>query len=284
MNRAAAVYDYASGKSVNVARVLRALGEEALATGFVGRGERGDALLADLDRAGIRHDFVRVAPPARQCVTVIDRAAGTATELVEESQPVYDGDWAELLRRLGGMVPAATGCVFSGSLPPGAPEDFYAQALRLFAGRRVPRIVDARKGPLREALKEPAFVAKLNREELGETVGGALDSDESLLRAAVAVMPERGVLVVTLGSQGAAVLFGRAWRVRAPVVAARSAVGSGDAFAAGMMVGLLRGQEPRDAAALGAACGAANAMTDLAGHLSRADVENLLPRVKVEPF
>src|SRR5688500_2321718 len=118
VNRAAAVYDYASGKSVNVARVLRALGEEVLATGFVGRGERGDALLADLDRAGIRDDFVRVAPPARQCVTVIDRAAGTATELVEESQPVYDGDWAELLRRLGGMVPAATGCVFSGSLPP----------------------------------------------------------------------------------------------------------------------------------------------------------------------
>jgi tagatose 6-phosphate kinase len=285
VNRAAAVYDYASGKSVNVARVLRTLGEEPLVTGFLGRGERGDALLADLDRAGIRHDFVRVRPPARQCITIIDRAAGTATELVEESQPVDAGDWAELLEKLGGRARAAAACVFSGSLPPGGPEDFYARALRLSAGRHIPRMLDARKGPLRAALKEPAFVVKLNRDELAETVGRALDSDESLLRAMAAATPEHGIVVVTSGSRGAAVLFeGRGWRVMPPTVDARSAVGSGDAFAAGMTVGLLRGQEPHQAAALGAACGAANAMTDLAGHLSAKDVNDLLPKVRVEPL
>lgn len=285
VNRAAAVYDYASGKSVNVARVLRTLGEEALATGFVGRGERGDALLANLDRAGIRHDFVRVEPSARQCITVIDRSSGTATELVEESQPVDARHWVELIEKLGGLTRAASACVFSGSLPPGGPEDLYARALRLSAGRRIPRIVDARKGPLRAALKEPAFVVKLNRDELAETVGGALDSDESLLRAMAAATPEHGVVVVTSGSRGAAVLSGgRAWWVRPPAVVARSAVGSGDAFAAGMTVGLLRGQEPHQAAALGAACGAANAMTDLAGHLSAKDVNELLAQVRMEPL
>ena len=128
-------------------------------------------------------------------------------------------------------------------------------------------------------------MVKLNRDELAETVGGTLDSNESLRRAMAATMPEHGMVVVTSGSRGATVLFeGRAWRVMPPTVDARSAVGSGDAFAAGMTVGLLRGQEPPQAAALGAACGAANAMTDLAGHLSAKDVNELLPQVRVEPL
>ena len=284
VNRAAAVYDYASGKSINVARVLRALGEDVVATGFVGRGERGDALLADLDRAGIRHEFVRVDPPARQCVTVIDRAAGTATELVEESQPVSEDAWGELEQKFAALTPRATGCVLSGSLPPRSAEDFYARCLRRLGGR-VPVIVDTRAGPLRAALNEGGFVAKLNRDELAETVGFPLDSDQRLREAMRSVTPENGSVVVTSGSEGAVVSDGRrAWRVRPPRVEATSAVGSGDAFSAGMMIGLLRGKSLQDACALGAACGAANAMTDLAGHLSQTDVEALLPRVRVEPF
>src|SRR5258708_3397627 len=51
VNRAREVHDYASGKSVNVARVVHTLGEPLLATGFVGGG-RGEALLRDLDASG----------------------------------------------------------------------------------------------------------------------------------------------------------------------------------------------------------------------------------------
>jgi tagatose 6-phosphate kinase len=284
VNRAAAVHDYASGKSINVARALKTLGEDVVATGFVGRGERGDALLADLDRAGVRNDFVRVAPPARQCVTVIDRAAATATELVEESQAVSPENWGALAQKFGELVPVARGFVLSGSLPPGAPDHFYAACLRRI-GCGAPVILDARRGPLRQALKEPGFIAKLNRDELAETVGSPVDNDKDLHRAVHEITPREGAAVVTAGARGVVAFDGeRFWRVGPPRVEAKSAVGSGDAFAAGMMTGLLRGKPLQDACALGAACGAANAMTDLAGHLSPADVETLLPRVRVEPF
>ena len=284
VNRAAAVYDYASGKSINVARVLHALGEEVVATGFVGRGERGDALLADLDRAGIGHDFVRVAAPARQCITVIDRGAGTATELVEESRPVAAGEWDELMGRLARLAPDGRGWVMSGSLPPGADDTFYANCLALVA-KPVPVVLDTRRGPLRAALGTPGLIVKLNRDELRETVDSALDSDEELREAVRSVAPSGGDVVVTAGP-GVVVAFDgrRFWRVSPPRVDARSAVGSGDGFAAGMTVGLLRGRPLPDACALGAACGAANAMTDLAGFLSPADVERLLPQVRIEPF
>ena len=287
VNRAASVHDYASGKSVNVARVLRTLGQDVVATGFVGAGARGDALLADLDRAGVHHNFVRVAAPARQCVTVIDRAAGTATELVEESGAVTADDCAELARRLAALAPAAKGWVMSGSLPPGAPESFYAACLD-FVGTGHPAVLDARRGPLREAIRTPAlppFVVKLNRDELAETVGRPVESDDLLQRAAREIAPHDGGVVVTAGAGDVIVFYGDIfWRVLTPSVDARSAVGSGDAFAAGMIVGLLRGDSLPRACVLGAACGAANAMTDLAGFVLAADVEALLPRVRVGRF
>lgn len=284
VNRAVAVHDYASGKSINVARVLHALGEEVLATGFVGSGPRGDELLADLKSAGIRHDFVRAATPARQCVTLIDRAGGTATELVEESQPVPEDDWPELIEKLMKIMPAAGAAVLSGSLPPEAWEGFYGASRRLL-GRRVPVVIDARNEPLRAALQEGDFIAKLNREELGQTVGAPVDTDDAVRRAASCVLPAGGAAVITLGPSGAlAINESAAWRIHAPKVPARSAVGSGDAFAAGLIAGLVRGDSFPDACGFGAACGAANAMTDLAGHLLLEDVESIRARVRLEPL
>jgi tagatose 6-phosphate kinase len=55
-----------------------------------------------------------------------------------------------------------------------------------------------------------------------------------------------------------------------------SPIGSGDATAAGIMAGLADGMDVPTACKLGVACGAANAMTPLAGHVERADVERLV--------
>src|SRR6476646_3886661 len=118
VNRAVEVYEYASGKSVNVARVAHQLGEPVLAAGFLG-GDRGKFLRAELDRDGIRHQFVDVPQQTRLCTTVVDRAAGTATELVEESTAVPVEHWDALRAVVRMTGPAAAFWVLSGSLPPG---------------------------------------------------------------------------------------------------------------------------------------------------------------------
>src|SRR5689334_17576920 len=87
VNRASEVLETASGKSINVARTLHTLGHDVLAIGFLG-GPSGQLVRGDLDRAGIGHDFIEVTPKTRTCTTVIDRAAGTVTELVEETRAV----------------------------------------------------------------------------------------------------------------------------------------------------------------------------------------------------
>jgi tagatose 6-phosphate kinase len=282
VNRAIDVADYASGKSINVARVLHTLGYKPMATGFVG-GARGEMLCADLDSAGIDHHFTLIEKETRQCITVIDRDAGTATELVEESSPVPESAWNALDQKLRLLLPKSPLWIFSGTLPPGAPQDFYARWLPLAKECGAMVVIDARGEPLKLALKHGNAVYKLNRDEFAETLGADLSDDARLIDAIRNNTPSGGKLIITGGKAGAIGSDGaNLWRVISPSVKAISAVGSGDAFAAGLGIALSAGESMDSALALAAACGAANAMTALAGHLRPDDVTTLREQAMVE--
>src|SRR5687767_6018252 len=128
VNRATSVLETASGKSLNVARVLRAMNIPLVATGFLG-GDTGALIREDLSRSGIAHDFVDVEPKTRTCTTVIDKSSAAATELIEESKTVDASAFARLEETLRALLPAAQLLVMSGTLTPGAPQDFYARCV-----------------------------------------------------------------------------------------------------------------------------------------------------------
>ena len=282
VNRAKSVSDYASGKSVNAARVIHTLGGEVLATGFAGRS-RGDALLADLTHAGLWHDFVKVSPETRQCITLIDKATGQATEIVEESQPVGAAAWDALSTKLQTLLPQSQIWVFSGTLAPHASKDFYARWLPLAASQNIRAIVDVVGEPLRLAMQHSNAILKMNREELGLTIGKDISSDSALFAALREHTPANGALVVTMGADGAiASESGRIYRGKSPKIEAVSAVGSGDAFAGGFALALHRGEPMADVLKLAIACGSANTMTDRAGHLRVSDVDALLGQIQIE--
>ncbi|MGB7157428.1 MAG: 1-phosphofructokinase family hexose kinase [Tepidisphaeraceae bacterium] len=282
VNRATSVTQTASGKSINVTRVAHTLGEEVIATGFVG-GDAAAFIRRDLDADGIRHDFVDVEPTTRTCITVIDESAGTATELIEESKTVEPGAWQRLSDRLDAHLRTADVLVLSGTLPPGAPQDFYGHCVRRASLHGVRTIVDATGEPLRHALAAKPFIAKPNRAELGKTLDVDTSTDVALrdaMRKLVASGPQW--VVVTMGSEGAMVSDGKGfWRITIPTVEVVNPIGSGDSFAAGLAVGIVRGLAIPDAAALAAACGVANAMTQVAGHVRMEDVERLQRAITV---
>jgi tagatose 6-phosphate kinase len=280
VNRATSVREYASGKSTNVARVLHTLGADVLATGFLG-GDAGKLYRADLDRSGIAHDFVEVAPPTRLCITVVDESAHTATELIEESKPVGRAAYGELEKKLADMINVklidrTAVLVLSGTLPPDARSRFYAYCVaRAQPMARV--VLDAVGEPLLKALEWNPFVIKPNQSEVARTLGTTLDSEEAL-RGAMKQLIRLGAgwVVVTRGRAATLVSDGTSfWKIETPQVQVVSAIGSGDAFAAGLAAGLSRGDDVPQACALGVACGAANAMTADAGHVRRDDVESL---------
>jgi fructose-1-phosphate kinase PfkB-like protein len=123
---------------------------------------------------------VTVQPCTRLCVTVLDRDAQTATELVEESSPVESDAWPALLSKLATQLEQATLLVLSGTLTPGAPQDSYYKCVKLASEKGVPTIIDAQGGPLIECLRAGPMIAKPNRLELGATLGLPVNTERTL--------------------------------------------------------------------------------------------------------
>lgn len=283
VNRAATTLDGVAGKSINVAKVLRALGEKPVAIGFLG-GDRGKEIQADLEACGITHEFVATGVRTRQCITVIDESQGTQTELVEESRPVPPVCYEQLRDILQRRIAGCRALVMSGTLTPDGPLDFYARGVQLAHKHGILSVADAAGAPMLEALKARPGLIKPNRPELAATVGREL-LDENAVLQAMAEIIERGAerVVVTSGKAPALATDGqKTWRIHAPEVKALNPIGSGDAFTAALTACLVRGDDLGEACRWGAAAGAANAMTLMAGEVDRATVEQLVRAVRME--
>jgi tagatose 6-phosphate kinase len=277
--------DGTAGKSVNVAKVLRALGERPVAAGFLG-GDRGEQLQADLEARGIELDFVKVAARTRQCTTLLDTSAGTQTELVEESQPVAAADYEELMRVIRRRVQGCRAVVMSGTITPGGPPDLYFHGTQIAHEAGAIAVVDAQGPALLETLRAKPELVKPNRSELAATLGREL-KDEAAVLATIRELCQCGAqrVVVTAGKDPGLAFDGQHWwRVHPPRIDAVNPIGSGDAFTAGLVVSLLRGEDLGEACRWASAAGAANALTLLAGEVRREDVEQLAARSSVEPF
>jgi tagatose 6-phosphate kinase len=282
VNRAVTTLDGAAGKSVNVAKVLKVLGEHPVATGFLG-GDFGEFVEASLAGQGIELAFVKVAARTRLCVTVIDESAGTHTELVEESRPVEYAEFEKLRAIIRDRLPRCRAVVMSGTIAPGCPQDLYTECTRLAHEAGLLTVVDAQGHPLMEALATRPGLVKPNRLELAATVGRDL-KDEAALMAAMRELVERGAgrVVVTAGKEPTLAFDGRAfWKVAGPRITAVNPIGSGDAFTAGLTWSLARGDDLGEACRWGCAAGAANALTSMAGEVRLEDVERIGPGVEV---
>jgi len=283
VNRALTTLDGAAGKSVNVAKVLRVLGGQPLATGFLG-GDRGEYVRSVLLEQGIEEDFVTVTPNTRQCVTVIDQTAGTQTELVEESRPVNPEDYRRLMEIVRHRIHACRGVVMSGTITPGGPVDLYLQCVQLAREASAICVVDAQGAPLTQALRAGPGLVKPNRAELAATVKRELKDDAAVM-GAMRGLAEAGAqrVVVTSGKAPALAFDGQGfWRVASPKIDAVNPIGSGDAFTAGLTWRLVSGDDLGEACRWGAAAGTANALTPMAGEVRWPDVERLAKEVQVE--
>ncbi len=282
VNRAAFVVEAASGKSINAARVLRTLGCAVRVGGFLG-GPAGRCIAEQLTELAIDNRCLNVAAATRTCVSVIDRAASTATELVEESSPLDDSDYTRLYDELPQSLRGCGIALLTGSLPPGAPVDFYARCTAIAHEQGIACVIDAHGQPLRQCLPLKPFLVKPNQSELAETVGRSLSDQQSVAEAMkqLAAAGPKWVLT-TLGAEGALLTDGAStWHAAAPRVPLVSAIGSGDSLAAGLCAALAAGQSPPQALAQAIACGAANAMRAGAGFLSGQDVRVLLPQIRI---
>jgi 1-phosphofructokinase family hexose kinase len=274
INRPLVVAARPGGKGLNAARAAVAIGGRVTGLALLG-GRSGEWIRDRLAAAGVTVVVASTATDTRTCISVLDRSDGTLTEIYERGEAVEAADWAGLEAAAGAQLGThAFGAItFSGSLPVGAPLDGFARLARLAhaAGTRV--IADVRGPALVGVLDAGPAVVKINAAEAAEVTGLTVDGPDAALGAA-RWLRERGAtsVVVTLGDRGAVGLAedGLGVRIGPPAARGRYPVGSGDAFLAGLAVGLVQGRPLDYAMRLGAAAGAANAAIAGTGDLDMA--------------
>ncbi|MBP1468531.1 1-phosphofructokinase family hexose kinase [Candidatus Chloroploca sp. M-50] len=272
------------GGGLNVSRALRNLGEESLAL-YTAGGMHGAMLQDLLDHEHVPHRALAVAGPTRESFAVLETNSGQQFRFNLPGPTLSEPEWRACLEALASITPVPTFIVASGSLPPGVPDHFYAEvaAFGRTIGARVS--VDTSGAALQAAVDASLFLIKPNLRELALLVGRPLDDEAEVERAALELVSSgrTTVVVVSLGAAGALLATGTTCeRLRSPTVPIRSKVGAGDSMVAGIVAGLVRGLDLREAVRFGVAAGAAAVMTPGSELCRRDDTERLYRYVRRE--
>ncbi|BBF91408.1 1-phosphofructokinase family hexose kinase [Blastochloris tepida] len=275
---------YPGGGGINVARVVAELGGATCAV-YAAGGATGPILDALIEKRGIAIHRVDIAEDTRISHSVFERSTGLEYRFVPEGPELQPKEWQSCLDALDDV--ACDYLVASGSLPRGVPEDFYVRVSAI-AGRTGARLVVDSSGPaLRAAVAAGGLhLVKPSLGEFEALVGRKLPDAEAQHAAAMELVGSGKValLAVTLGHLGAFLAEpGGVLRLPAMPIQAKSAVGAGDSFVAGMTLGLARGLPPREAFKLGMAAGTAAVLTPGTELCSRADVERLFAELQATP-
>ena len=248
------------GKGINVSGVLKNLGVDSVALGFIA-GFTGEGLQKGLQSQGITTRFIRVAQGMTRINVKVK--AQEETEINGIGPVITPEDMDGLYAILDTLLPGDI-LVLSGSIPGCLPDDTYEAILARLEGRQILTVVDATKDLLVNVLKYHPFLIKPNNHELGEIFGEVPVTDAQIIACArkLQEMGGRNILV-SLAGDGALLLdeAGNAYRIGCPKGQLVNSVGAGDSMVAGFLAGYLQTGDYDYALKLGTAAGSATAFS-----------------------
>ena len=258
----------ASGKGVNVCRVLTQLGKEACHLTQVG-GALRPLFLELCDKDGIKVEWVESSSPIRFCYTIIDKDQKTVTELVEESEKVGEGTGGRLFEAFTKLIPNYSTLVISGTKANGFSDSLIPEMVLKARLLGCMVILDVRGLDLHNGLAFGPNLIKPNLYEFISTFAPELLSEKNAdivkkkvgeIWAELYKKYPTCALVLTRGNEPIwyaenGELAEYAFKSVEPL----NTTGSGDAFSAGLAAALEEGASLADAVTEGARCGALNA-------------------------
>ena len=248
------------GKGINVSGLLKNLGVDSVALGFIA-GFTGESLEKGLKDLGIVTRFVRVDGGMTRINVKIK--AAEETEINGIGPQITGEDMQQLYAQLDRLEEGDT-LVLSGSIPGCLPDSTYEDIMEFLQEKKIRIVVDATKDLLLNVLKYRPFLIKPNNHELGEIFGRTPETDEEIIACASKLqqMGAKNVLV-SMAGDGALLLDaqGNARRIGCPKGTVRNSVGAGDSMVAGFLAGYLQTGDYGYALKLGTAAGSATAFS-----------------------
>lgn len=284
--RGLAVSEVVGGKGNNVARALSRLGRSARPATFLGGpvGVRCEALLREAE--GFDPLVVPSMAPTRTILTIRTEGTHKQTAFFDPDPAIAPEEADELLRQVDRAVAAGgvEALTLSGSSPSEATHGLYLDLISMARMRRIPVFLDTYGPPLETIWGFWPDVLQLNHDELARYLRMADPDDDQVFRT-LSTWGKHGVRVAVVTDGPDAVLVqaeGRLYRVYPPEIEPTNPVGSGDCLLAGLVDGLLRGDEIESTLRRAVACGTANATVWDAGALTPELVAEFEPQVELE--
>lgn len=260
-NRSDSEECYFGGKGINVSTILKNLGLDNTALGFVA-GFTGRAIERAVRYRGIRANFITL-PYGISRINV--KIKGQEETEINGQGPTIPDDAIETLFSKIKELTDGDILILAGSIPNTLPDDIYEQILCLLEGKKIDVVVDATKDLLMNVLKYHPFLIKPNNHELGEMFNTTLKTEEEIVTHAKKLqeMGARNALV-SMAGDGAILVTetDEIHKIGVPKGTVRNSVGAGDSMVAGFIAGYLKYGKYDAALKMGTAAGSATAFAD----------------------
>lgn len=261
VNRASGELIYPGGKGINVSIVLKNLGIETTALGFLA-GHTGEMIQNLLKEKEIATDFVKVEEGMSR-INVKLQKDGT-TEINGIGPKISAKDMEKLYQKLDKLKEQDI-LVLAGSIPGTLPDTSYVEIMRFLEKKKIRIVVDATGELLTNVLPYHPFLIKPNHHELGEIFHTEIVTKEEAIYYAKKLR-EKGArnVLVSMASLGAVFVAedDTAYEAPAPGGALVNPVGAGDSMVAGFLAGYLADKDYKKAFQMGLATGSASACAE----------------------
>lgn len=250
---------YAGGKGINVSRILKRLGYDSTATGFIG-GFTGRFVEEGLVKEGIKTQFVSVDQDTRINVKI---KADDETEINGAGPVISESQLAELETILSSLNQGDV-VVFAGSAPANLGNQVYNRLIPLAKKAGAEVVCDFEGQTLLDSLNYEPLLVKPNNHELEAIFGvklNGLDNVEKYAREILAKGAKN--VIISMAGDGALLVTKEAAYFAKPIKGqVKNSVGAGDSMVAGFTGEFVTSGDPIEALKWGVACGTSTAFSD----------------------
>ncbi len=260
-NRTSSELILPGGKGTNVSTVLKNLGFESTALGFVA-GFTGNEIVKRLNDMGIKSDFISIENGISRINLKLKSIDGT--EINGAGPDISEEKVNELMDKLNQLKEGDV-LVLAGSIPSSMSDNIYRDIMADLKDRGVMIVVDATKDLLLNVLEYHPFLIKPNNHELGEIFDVKLTTREEVIPYG-RKLQEKGArnVLVSMAGEGAVLIAedGQVFDAPAPKGKLINGVGAGDSMVAGFVAGWIEKQDYEYAFHMGVASGSASAFSE----------------------
>lgn len=252
---------YPGGKGINVSIVLKNLGYDSSALGFIA-GFTGDEIERRVLEFGCKSDFIKLNEGLSRINVKIK--SNEESEVNGGGPHINEEALNSLYKKLDNLQDGDI-LVLAGSIPKSLPEDIYEKIMERLQKKEIKIIVDATKDLLVNVLKFKPFLIKPNNHELGEIFNVELKTDEEIIEYAKKLQ-DKGARNVLISMAGDGAIFlsesGEIIKSGVPKGEVKNSVGAGDSMVAGFIAGYLKNYNFKEAFKMGVATGSATAFSE----------------------